>query len=391
MTINLYKGKDYKKIIEEIMNDHPEGYVIKKQKETKNKFLFWMKEYELVVESASKKQVKPEKRSNNILEAMNRNVISEDELIEALKEEGKEKATTPKKESSKEVIERIKKEVAMEKEEKEKELIQQKEEKKQILVEKLIEREIDQNIAKELVNGMTQEEIESEEKMDILKKKMIEKMKTINGYNVEEIEILALIGPTGVGKTTTIAKLAGGMVAKNYKVGMVTTDVYRVGAIAQLEIYANILEVEMHIAHTKEELKEKIELMKMHGVEKILIDTVGRSPMDTRAIDDVGDYIEVAKPSHTSLVLSATQKTTDIDKIIKNFKDVKTDSLIFTKLDETATHGIIFNTVQKSGKPISYVTNGQNVPNEIYRANSEELVEKIVGEVNEFGSSIFTA
>ena len=131
--------------------------------------------------------------------------------------------------------------------------------------------------------------------------------------------------------------------------------------------------------------------MKEKGIEKILIDTVGRSPLDVGAIDDINEYLKAAKPDYISLVLSATQKSSDIEKIIKNFNEVEIDSLIFTKLDETTTHGIILNTTNKSGIPIAYITNGQDVPNAIYTANADELVEKIVNGVGEFGSSVFAS
>lgn len=410
MSIKLYKGSSYKKIMEEIIKDNPEGYVVRTKKETPKKFLFWLKDYEFVVEADEQKTMKKEQnkaekkedikeekkdRSSKLLDMLN-NTITEDQLIDVLKEKNQAEKiddvpSLAKIESTKDLVVRLQKEQEEAEDKKEEEKEKEINTMKNILKKKIEEMDVSREIANQLVKKMTDDEIESKDAMKIVKKNMEKMLRTTNGIDLEKVNIIALVGPTGVGKTTTIAKLAGALVHNDYKVGMVTTDVYRIGAVEQLEIYADIMNTEVYVANTAEELRESIEKMKADGIEKILVDTVGRSPMNPELVDDVARYLEMAEPDYISLVLSSTQKSSDISKIIKNFENVKINSLIFTKLDETMSHGIILNSSSMSGIPVSYITNGQNVPNEIYRANSKELVDKIVDGVDNFGPSIFTA
>lgn len=387
------------------MKDNPKGYVVKTKKETPKKFLFWLKEYEFVVETDKQKIEKKENtpedkknRSEKLLDMLN-NTITENQLIDVLKESQENKEikkiddvpSLAKIETTKDLVERLQKEQEEVEEKKEKEQEKEINTMRNILKKKIEEMDVSTEIANQLMKKMTDAEVESKDAIKIIKKNMEKMLRTTNGIDLEKVNIIALVGPTGVGKTTTIAKLAGALVHNEYKVGMVTTDVYRIGAVEQLEIYADIMNTEVYVANTAEELKESIEKMKNDGIEKILIDTVGRSPMNPELVDDVARYLEMAEPDYVSLVLSSTQKSSDISKIIKNFENVKINSLIFTKLDETMSHGIILNSSSMSGIPVSYITNGQNVPNEIYRADSKELVDKIVDGVDNFGPSIFTA
>ena len=264
MNIRIYKGTNYKKIMNEIIKDYPGGYKITEQKETvKNKFLFWMKDYEVEVNEIEEIKNKKE-RSKKILDILDeKNVVKEEQLMQGLLKEGeKNQNKLENAETTKEVIEKIKKQVEEENKVKQKEKEEEIRKIKELIMDELQELDIEKQLAKTILDMMSDEEIENPNYMKYITNRMKKMMRVTEGYDFEKVEIVALIGPTGVGKTTTIAKLAGAMVHKGYKVGMVTTDVYRVGAIAQLKIYADILETEINVAKNKEELQKAIEEMK---------------------------------------------------------------------------------------------------------------------------------
>lgn len=263
--------------------------------------------------------------------------------------------------------------------------------------DKLIESEVESSLAQNIVDEIESELSTSEKKdKDAIEQKILEKMGLLLGVtgpmDLQNIKTIALIGPTGVGKTTTIAKISGILRSYNKRIGLITTDVYRIGAKDQLQIYANILDSKMIAATNPEELIAAIDYFRnVERVDQILIDTVGRSPMNMDLIDDMKTYIDIAKPDHTAIVLSSTQKYSDIQKILQNFAHIDIDSVIFTKMDETLSYGNMLNVANQSKLKVSYVTDGQNVPQDIYVATPEALAKKILTGVSDFGSSIITA
>lgn len=263
--------------------------------------------------------------------------------------------------------------------------------------EKLIESEVECSLAQDIVKEI-EDELSPQERndKDVIERKLLKKMGLLLGVtgpmDLRNIKTIALIGPTGVGKTTTLAKISGILRSYNKRIGLVTTDVYRIGATDQLQIYANILDCKMIAATNPEELVAAIDYFRnVERVDQILIDTVGRSPMNMELIDDMKTYIDISKPDHTALVLSSTQKYSDIQKILQNFSHIDIDSVIFTKMDETLSYGNMLNVANKSKLKVSYVTDGQNVPQDIYVATPEALAKKILTGVSDFGSSIITA
>lgn len=189
------------------------------------------------------------------------------------------------------------------------------------------------------------------------------------------------IGPTGVGKTTTIAKLASKFVLEEKKkIAMVTCDTYRIAAAEQLRTYANILEIPFKVIYSADEIKETAALYK--DFDFVFVDTAGHSFQNTEQREAVKEYIksvnEVAE-SETYLVVSATTKYRDLEKIADSYREVADYKLIFTKLDETTTLGSLFNLRMHTGRATSYVTCGQNVPEDIEKFNPQKTVKQLLG------------
>ena len=186
----------------------------------------------------------------------------------------------------------------------------------------------------------------------------------VTGPTTEGMKIWVFIGPTGVGKTTTLAKLAAQFRLKAHKkITLISLDTYRIGAVDQLRTYADILDLPLEVAFRPEDLKKIIE-SNMHQ-DLLLIDTVGRSPNDSRHLEELRAFLAVHPQLENHLLLSATTKDRDLSQIIQRFSCVPIKSYIFTKLDETDEYAPLFNQLLRDRKPLSYLTNGQNVPEDI--------------------------
>lgn len=182
------------------------------------------------------------------------------------------------------------------------------------------------------------------------------------------------IGPTGVGKTTTLAKLAAQYHFQHKKnVGLITIDAYRIAAINQLKTYAQIMSIPLKVALTPAELAQSIN--DYDDMDIILVDTPGRSQFNTDAIGALEDFLEVAQPADTHLLITVSTKENDAYTVIDNFAPDYVRQLLFTKLDETSTFGSILNICTKVKKPISYLTTGQNVPDDIEVAKVDQMAD----------------
>ena len=191
--------------------------------------------------------------------------------------------------------------------------------------------------------------------------------------------IMAVVGPTGVGKTTTIAKLAA-MHALNRRVSvaMVTTDNFRVGAVEQLKTYAKIMDLPLEVVASAQELAKALA---MHAdKDLILIDTAGRSPKDSERIDEMRGYLECHPGIEAYLCLSATTRSRELDEIVATFGALPITKLLFTKLDESRTFGCIVDAYLKHKMPLSYFSTGQKVPEDIEVATSRKLASMVVKE-----------
>ena len=197
-----------------------------------------------------------------------------------------------------------------------------------------------------------------------------------------EKKIMMFVGPTGVGKTTTIAKLAARFALANkkkYKVGIITLDTYRIGAVEQLMTYAKWMKLPIETVVDPSDFEQALNRLRNNDI--ILIDTVGSSQHDKEKVDKLTSFVQVNTFStiDVNLVISATTKYEDIKDIYNNFSILPLDTLIFTKLDETKKLGNIFSLVYEVKKPISYFSIGQEVPDDLEIASAEYLVDKMLG------------
>ena len=191
-------------------------------------------------------------------------------------------------------------------------------------------------------------------------------------------KIMMFVGPTGVGKTTTIAKLAARYAYKmgtNYKVGIVTLDSFRVGAVEQLKAYTNIMRLPLEIVKKPEELNEAIS--RLEDCHYILIDTAGGSQYDIDKIELINQYQQNLPeiPIEKMLVLPSNVKATDLQEIYNNYSTLLINNLIFTKLDETISYGNLISFAHKTKKSICYLSVGQNVPDDLIEASSNYLID----------------
>lgn len=188
------------------------------------------------------------------------------------------------------------------------------------------------------------------------------------------------IGPTGVGKTTTIAKIASMMkLANKSNVALVTSDTYRIAAVEQLKIYANILGIPLNVVYTAEELAKLRE--EQPGYDLVLVDTAGRSHNNEEQKEDLVQLLKTIPENEREifLVLSSTTKYQDLVRITGIYSEICKYNLIFTKLDETDTIGNIFNIHIMTGAPLSYITEGQNVPNDISKIDAQKIAKQLLG------------
>ena len=194
-------------------------------------------------------------------------------------------------------------------------------------------------------------------------------------------KIMMFVGPTGVGKTTTIAKLAARYAYKlssRHKVGIITLDTYRIGAVEQLMTYAKMMKLPIETVVDPGDFEEALEVLRHNDY--ILIDTVGSSQHDREKIEKLSGFLKVNTFAeiNINLVLSAITKYEDLCDIYKNFSILPIDTLIFTKLDETKTYGNIFSLLLDTKKPVSYFSIGQEVPDDLMEANAEYLLNGIL-------------
>jgi flagellar biosynthesis protein FlhF len=190
---------------------------------------------------------------------------------------------------------------------------------------------------------------------------------------------ICLIGPTGVGKTTTIAKLAAAFkLRQKQRVGLITIDTYRIAAVDQLRTYANIIGVPLKVVLTPAEL---VSAMKdMSDCDTILIDTAGRSPADQLKLNELSQFIAAGKPTEVHLVLSSTTTQEGMEAALERFSSVRVDQMIFTKLDEAVSFGVLLNVARTASRALSYLTTGQDVPDNIEVGQPRRLARLILGE-----------
>ncbi len=195
------------------------------------------------------------------------------------------------------------------------------------------------------------------------------------------VKTIFFVGTTGVGKTTTIAKIASKfIVEEKKKVALLTTDTYRIAAAEQLRTYANILEIPFRVIYTASEILDAIEAFS--DFDYILVDTAGHSQYNENQRETMTEYVETVRDkveTEVFLVLAANTKYKDLLNVADSYKGVSDYKLIFTKLDETDTYGNLLNLKLHTGASMSYITCGQNVPDDIAPFDAQSIVKKLLG------------
>lgn len=254
-----------------------------------------------------------------------------------------------------------------------------------LLYEQLTENEVSEKVANKLMFGLN--ELLSEGKVQInnlisvIYKRIIDELGNIDTITLEKGDnpkIILFMGPTGVGKTTTIAKIASHFtINKNSDVALITADTYRIAAVDQLRTYANILNIPVEVVYTNDEIESAIDCFKHKNL--ILIDTAGRSHKNTDQQEDLKELLDKIPGKEIYLVLSSTTKYKDLLKITENYSHFSDYKIIFTKLDESTSYGNILNLKNETGANLSYITFGQNVPDDISKINPHDIAKRILG------------
>ncbi len=249
----------------------------------------------------------------------------------------------------------------------------------------LIDAEVSEDLARELVErvrgGASHEDLCDPILLRARLARLVENEIHVRGpIQVEpgRRKLVALIGPTGVGKTTTIAKLAANFrLREKRRVGLITVDTYRIAAVEQLRTYADIIDLPMEVVSTPKEMREAVD--RLSALDLILLDTAGRSPKDDVRIQELKSMLNEAKPDEVHLVLSSIAGTAGLKKAAQRFAEVGATSLVLTKLDEASGLGNLLPLLRSCDLPLSYLTNGQNVPDDIAPADSRNLSRTVLG------------
>jgi flagellar biosynthesis protein FlhF len=249
----------------------------------------------------------------------------------------------------------------------------------------LIEADLNEDVSREFVERVRTEASNDELADPMLIKarvaRMVEEEISVSGpiaVTPGRCRLVALVGPTGVGKTTTIAKLAAQYRLKQkFNVGLITVDTYRIAAVEQLRTYAEIIDLPMQVVSTPREMREAVR--RMRGQDLILLDTAGRSPRDDIKIRELKAFLTEAGADEVHLVLSAVASARTLEQTAQRFASVGTTRLILTKLDEAGSFGNLLPLVRSAKLPLSYLTNGQNVPDDIETAAPGRLARLVLG------------
>lgn len=256
----------------------------------------------------------------------------------------------------------------------------------QLAYNHLLQQEVEPPLAKQIINKVRDhltiqedpslDEIYSEMEF-VIREELTRYFQNTVDYNKK---ILQFVGPTGVGKTTTLAKVAAHLMLEGKKkVAFITTDTYRIAAVDQLKTYARILNVPLEVAYNADDFEKALDTFSDYDV--ILIDTAGRNYREEKYIIDLQDFMRNPDRIMTYLVLSSTAKPKDISDVFEQFREIPLTGLIFTKIDETTQYGSMLNIVLQHKIGISFITNGQDVPDDlIYHPKPKEISKLIAGD-----------
>ena len=355
---------DYDSLIKPIIN--PEN----------DRNIFKPSGFNVVVDENTKPSViEPEKEENKNNSADKEDYVKEDSIVSAVKENTfKENLNTASVNASK-------------KEKKSREIKSDSEMDAvyELISQTLIDNEVDEDYVEEIVEE-AKSRLKSNTPMDTVLSHIYQRL--ILRFGEPKIiepakknpKVIFFVGTTGVGKTTTIAKIASKLFVAGNKGALFTSDTYRIAAAEQLRSYANIMSVPFRIIYTIDDFEEGLETFKDYDY--ILIDTVGHSHKNQELKADMKKFIDYSKEkteTEVYLVLAASTKMKDLIHIADSYKEISDYRLIFTKLDETYSFGTIFNLRLHTNAPLSYVTYGQNVPEDIDTFKPQQIVKKLLG------------
>ncbi|HLR07945.1 MAG TPA: flagellar biosynthesis protein FlhF [Bacillota bacterium] len=255
----------------------------------------------------------------------------------------------------------------------------------QVVFQYLLDQELEEDLAREIVDAVVNKHEEQKDQKafnEILEDTRLEitkRLKTLSFTGITfDKQIVHFVGPTGVGKTTTLAKVAAhNMLKQRKQIAFVTVDTYRIAAIDQLRTYADILDVPLEVAYDINDYLQALDQFKDYDL--ILVDTAGRNFRDKRYINELKQSIVFNDTVETYLVLSVTAKAKDILDVYEQFRQIPIKELIFTKVDETNQYGSILNLALKHQLGVACLTNGQNVPDDIITPSPEMISSYVMG------------
>ncbi len=242
--------------------------------------------------------------------------------------------------------------------------------------------EIDEDLIVNILNDCNEDikdmSMEDKETIKEFFTQLIPKNLTYDYKNLDS-KIIFFIGPTGVGKTTTIAKLAANYnLEKGLDVGLISADTYRIAAVEQLKVYSDILNIPLEVIYSSNEIHDAIDRLGKQDL--ILVDTAGRSHKNHGHVKELELLLDEVENKSVYLVISSTTKSSDIKDILSTYSFLKDYKIIFTKLDEVSTYGSILNIAMTEPEFLSYVTTGQSVPDDIEVITSNKILDMLLKE-----------
>ncbi|MCI8409227.1 MAG: flagellar biosynthesis protein FlhF [Lachnospiraceae bacterium] len=341
-----------------------------------------MQELQKTLEEAKKREQQEQTKKSEELLNVNKNIIKESEESDM-----NSKGIEDRLNNLQLMLER---QIQTEEKEVEKKEETEKEESKadaciRLVKEQLLNNEVEEQYADailEEIRGTLKKDTAIDNILASIYQKIVLKLgKTkIVGENQDEKKYIYFIGPTGVGKTTTIAKIASNLkIQKRMKVALITSDTYRIAAVEQLRTYANILGVPLKVIYSEGEMEKARQEYQEYDI--VLIDTAGRSHKNVEQTEDIEKLIKAVSEEERDvyLVLSATTKYKDLVKITETYAKIVKYNLIFTKLDETCCIGNILNIKMHTDAALSYLTSGQNVPDDIEKIDAQKIAKQLLG------------
>lgn len=256
----------------------------------------------------------------------------------------------------------------------------------QLFTNNLLRNEVEPELAKKIIEAVKEKVVNSENVSEVAStlyntiQNFLGKPEIINISSNKKPYVVIFLGPTGVGKTTTLAKIAADFALnQNKKVGMITSDTFRIAAVEQLKTYAEILGIPVSVVYSHNEIDEAINNFSDKDI--ILIDTPGRSHKNKAQFEELKSLVLNSHADELYLLIGATTGIKNCKDIIKSYSFVDNYKLLFTKIDETSSYGIILNIREMTGRSLSYVTTGQSVPDDIEIINIDKISKILLGSI----------